>query len=117
MKTRYKILIVLVIISLYVTSVELDNYFNGSLHQTSIHKDKVKWLDDPNFCKESKGVWNSTVRGCYGLYEMCEENGGIPRFLKKSLGFPDIEENKPVEYLMDCYYDHIIEVNYLDQAK
>ncbi len=36
MKTRYKI--VVGIILLYVVIVEVDNYFNGSLHQTSIHQ-------------------------------------------------------------------------------
>jgi len=60
-----------------------------------------------------RGVWNNTARGCYGLYEMCEKDGGIPRFLKKSLPFPDIEENKPIEYLMDCYHGYIIEDNFL----
>jgi len=72
----------------------------------------VKWLQDPDYCKDQGGVWNSTVRGCYGLYEMCEKDGGVPRFLKKSLPFPDIEENKPLSYLMDCYDGYIIEDNY-----
>lgn len=37
MKTRYKILlIILVTFSAYVISVEIDNYFNGSFHETSI---------------------------------------------------------------------------------
>ena len=74
----------------------------------------IKWLDDPDYCKEQGGVWNGTARGCYGLYEMCEKDGGIPRFLKKSLPFPDVEENKPVKYLMDCYQAYMIEDNYLD---
>lgn len=68
----------------------------------------VKWLGNSDFCKDQGGVWNSTAKGCYGLYEICEKNGGIPRFLKKSLPFPDIEENKPVEYLMDCYNGHLM---------
>ena len=72
----------------------------------------VIWLDDPDYCKDQGGVWNSTTRGCYGLYEMCENDGGIPRFLKESLPFPDVEENKPIDYLMDCYYAYIIEDNY-----
>ena len=74
----------------------------------------VKWLDDPDYCEEQGGVWNNTTRGCYGLYEMCENDGGIPRFLKKSLPFPDVEENKPINYLMDCYYVYIIEDYVLD---
>jgi hypothetical protein len=73
----------------------------------------IKWLDDPDYCEDQGGVWNSTTRGCYGLYEMCENEGGIPRFLKESLPFPDVEENKPIDYLMDCYYAHINEDNYL----
>jgi len=64
----------------------------------------VKWLQDPDYCKDQGGIWNSTAKGCYGLYDMCEKDGGVPRFLKKSLPFPDIEENKPIKYLMDCYY-------------
>ena len=74
----------------------------------------IKWLDDSDYCKDQGGIWNSTTRGCYGLYEMCEKDGGIPRFLKKSLPFPDLEENKPVKYLMDCYHAYMIEDNYLD---
>ena len=72
----------------------------------------VKWLGDPDFCKESNGIWNSSTRGCYGLYDMCEKDGGIPRFLKNSLPFPDVEENKPIEYLMDCYSILIVEDNW-----
>ena len=74
----------------------------------------VIWLDDPDFCKGKGGIWNSTARGCFGLYEICEKDGGIPRFLKKSLPFPDIEENKPFEYLMDCYYAYTIDDDFLD---
>jgi hypothetical protein len=65
----------------------------------------VKWLQDPDYCKDHGGVWNSTSKGCYGLFVMCENDGGVPRFLKKSLPFPDFEENKPIQYLMDCYFD------------
>jgi len=77
------------------------------------------WMGDPDFCKDQGGFWNSTAKGCYGLYETCEKDGGIPRFLKKSLPFPDIEENKPLAYLMDCYYGNrdvkdTFEENYLD---
>jgi len=68
-----------------------------------------KWLGDPDFCKDQGGFWNSTTKGCYGLYEMCEKNGGIPKFLTKSKPFPDIEENKPIEYLMDCHYENTMD--------
>ncbi|MCV0367680.1 MAG: hypothetical protein K5798_10525 [Nitrosopumilus sp.] len=64
----------------------------------------VKWLQNPDYCKDKGGVWNNVTRGCYGVYDKCEKEGGVPRFLKESLPFPDIEENKPIEYLMDCYY-------------
>ena len=37
MKTRDKILIILVPVMVYVAFVEVDNFFNGSLHDTSIH--------------------------------------------------------------------------------
>ena len=47
MKTRRKILIaILAIVLLYVVIVEVDNYFNGSLHQTSIHQS----VENPNEC-------------------------------------------------------------------
>ncbi len=41
--------------------------------------------------------------------------GGVPRFLKNSLPFPDIEENKPIEYLMDCYYGNLPKDKYESQ--
>lgn len=47
MKTRRKILIaILAIVLLYVVIVEVDNYFNGSLHQTSIYQS----VENPNEC-------------------------------------------------------------------
>lgn len=93
----------------------IDEYGNIVDTKTGLRNwNGVKWLDDPDYCKELGGVWNSTTSGCYGLYEMCEKDGGIPRFLKKSLPFPDIEENKPIEYLMDCYHAYTIEDNFLD---
>jgi len=73
----------------------------------------VKWLGGLDFCKDHGGVWNGTIQGCYGLYDVCEEMGGVPRFLKNSLPFPDSEENKPISYLMDCYYGYTPEDNYL----
>lgn len=73
----------------------------------------VKWLQDPKYCKDKGGVWNATTNGCYGLYDTCEKDGGIPRFLKESLPFPDVEENKPIEYLMDCYSVHTIDDAFL----
>lgn len=72
----------------------------------------IKWLQDPDYCKDQGGIWNSTTSGCYGLYHMCEKDGGTPRFLKKSLPFPDVEENKPIEYLMNCYHAYTIEDNF-----
>jgi len=80
--------------------------------------DSEKWVDDPDYCREQNGVWNATVSGCYGLYKMCEDVGKIPRFLKDSIAFPDTEENKPIQYLMDCVNlnpddDFFIEDNYL----
>lgn len=77
----------------------------------------VKWLQDPDYCKAQGGIWNDTTSGCYGLYHMCENDGGVPRFLKKSLPFPDVEENKPIEYFMDCYYGIYPEDNYLDELE
>jgi len=76
----------------------------------------VIWLGDSDFCEKSNGIWNDIARGCYGLYDMCEKDGGIPRFLKKSLPFPDIEENKPINYLMDCYYAYTTDDTFSDES-
>ena len=47
MKTRRKILItIFAIVLLHVVIVEVDNFFNGSLHQTSIRPSG----DNPNEC-------------------------------------------------------------------
>ena len=87
--------------------------------EKSLEDVDIQWLDDPNYCKDQGGFWNGTTRGCYGLYDMCEKDGGIPRFLKNSLPFPDIEENKPTEYLMDCYYasGQIEDIDYFREIK
>lgn len=67
-KTRRIILItILVSVLLYVTITEVDNYFNGDLHQTSIRQS----IGNPNEC------WN---RDDGGNLESCKSSGGPGTF-------------------------------------
>jgi len=72
MKTRRKILITtLAIVLLYVVIVEVDNYFYGSLHQTSIHQS----VDNPELSFDAQDI--SEISGLEIIDvtpEMWEEN-------------------------------------------
>ena len=66
MKTRRKILIItLTIVLLYVVIVEVDNYFYGSLHQTSIHQS----VENPSECRyqEDDGSLTPCKMESYGF--------------------------------------------------
>jgi len=57
MERKYKIaLIVLVIFSAYAIPVEIDNYLNGSLHQTSIHEIANSTGTDMRICDSPGGT-------------------------------------------------------------
>jgi len=70
MKTRRKILItILAIVLLYVVIVEVDNYFFGSLHQTSMHQS----VENPNECwyHEDDGTMKPCVRDETMMLPLC----------------------------------------------